>query len=80
MVCRVGITTRPEQRKQEWKRKVDGLRNWQILAKRQNREDAQNLENQYAKQYGCKASGGGNDPDGPNETWSVYRFDYDSEK
>lgn len=73
MPCRVGITTRPTERKAEWQLAVDGFRNWSIIAKYPDKQKAQEYENRYAKQHGCKAEPGGADALG---TWYVYRFDY----
>lgn len=73
MPCRVGITTRPDERRAEWERAVIGLRNWQIIGRYSSKEQAQAHEDRYAAQTGCQASHGGPDPDG---TWYVYRFDY----
>lgn len=73
MPCRVGISTRPEQRKSEWEREVIGMTNWKILGKYPIKKEAQEHENRYARTTGCKASHGG--PHTPG-TWYVYRFDY----
>jgi hypothetical protein len=73
MPCRVGITTRPEERKAEWEREVVGLTNWRIVGEYTKREQAQEHENRYAAQTGCQASHGGADASGH---WYVYRFDY----
>ncbi len=73
MPCRVGITTRPEERRAEWENKVVGLSNWRILNSYPTKQQAQQHEDRYAVQTGCKASHGG--PDAPG-LWHVYRFDY----
>lgn len=73
MPCRVGITTRPEERKAEWEREVVGLQNWQILGTYSSRQKAQDHEDRYAARTGCLASHGGPDVTGK---WNVYRFDY----
>ena len=73
MPCRVGITTRPQERKEEWAAKVVGMRNWQLAGPYRTREEAQAAENFLAKQYGCDASGGGREASRP---WHIYRFDY----
>lgn len=73
MPCRVGITTRPGERKAEWERSVVGLRNWRILGTYSTKREAQDHEDRYARQNGCQASHGGGDGVG---RWSVYRFDY----
>lgn len=79
MPCRVGMTTRPQTREKEWQAVVTGFKNWRILERVDGRDEAQRLENHYAKQYGCKASGGGDDPDKPGDKWFVYRFEYTRE-
>lgn len=73
MPCRVGISTRPEQRKIEWEREVIGMTNWKTIGKYSTKKEAQEHENRYARKTGCQASHGG--PDTPG-TWYVYRFDY----
>lgn len=74
MACRIGITTDPERRKQEWKQKHPTLSNWQILETFLNRTDAQNYETAEAIRRGCAAHAGG---DGPEiAIWSVYYFTY----
>ena len=73
MPCRVGITTKPEERKNYWQNNVVGFKNWKILARYHSREKAQAHEDRYAKTYGCRAHAGGADAHG---IWHVYRFDY----
>ena len=73
MACRAGITTRLEERKQEWQRQYAGMRNWQTSGPFANRAAAQKWED---AQYGCDKSGGGADPDSPGATWYGYRFDF----
>lgn len=73
MPCRVGITTNPDERKTHWQSKVVGFKNWRIIGRYQSRQRAQDHENRYARQNGCKAHAGGSDAPG---TWHVYRFDY----
>ena len=77
MPCRVGITTRPNERKEAWRNSVIGFKNWRELHKCQKKETAQNYEQRYAKQWGCKAHPGGADANGP---WYVYYFEYTREK
>ena len=77
MPCRVGITTKPNERKIVWERNVVGLTRWRILTYFRSKEKAQAYENEYAKKYGCQAHAGG--PDTPG-TWYVYRFDYIRDK
>jgi hypothetical protein len=73
MPCRIGITTRPDARRAEWLSKVIGFKNWQLSDPYHKKEDAQAAENFLAKQYGCVASHGGQNANGP---WFVYRFEY----
>ena len=75
MACRVGITTDPERRRQEWESKAN-VQNWQIVGQGLTRQQAQNRENEIARQQGCEASPGGNDPDNGSASWYVYRFDF----
>ena len=77
MPCRVGITTRPEERRNEWEREVVGFRDWNIIARLPTKEEAQNFEDRYAKNHNCEASGGGEEAPGP---WYVYVFGFDWEK
>ncbi len=79
MPCRVGITTRPEERKEEWKARVTGFHGWQLLERTRDREKAQQLENHYAKRFNCIASGGGDDPESSDDWWYVYSFVYSVE-
>ena len=72
MPCRVGITTRPEERKAEWERKVAGMRNWQIIGQYASKGEAQAHEDRKARAHGCQSSHGG---DGSG-TWYVYHFEY----
>ncbi len=72
MGCRAGITTRPEERKREWKRRYPTLRNWQ-QQRFTSRAAAQSWENQ---QWGCERHGGGSEPDYIGAVWYGYRFDF----
>ena len=73
MPCRVGITSDPARRRSEWESSVVGFRNWRIIGTHQTREQAQQHEEQYARQHGCQASNGGHNTKGP---WHEYHFDY----
>ena len=77
MACRVGITTRPEERKSEWEREYRNFRNWKIIGPFEDRKRAQQVETNVAKTHGCEAHPGGRDPDSTNGPWSVYQFEYD---
>ena len=72
MGCRIGITTRPDERREEWEDIFPFLSDWRILATVQSKTAAQKKENELAKKYGCEASAGGSGPE--NATWYVYMF------
>lgn len=72
MPCRAGITTRLEQRKQEWKQQFPAMRNWQTFGPFASQADAQAWEDRQA----CERSRGGSEPDDPRATWWGYRFDF----
>ena len=76
MACRIGITTNPEKRKEEWKRIHPTMRNWTIEASGLSRTAAQAIEDRLAKNRGCEASPGGREPENNRNNWSVYSFDY----
>lgn len=73
MACRVGITTDPERREQEWRNKYPRLRNWGVAGPYRTREKAQQAENRLADRHGCRSHQGGRDARGP---WYVYKFHY----
>ena len=73
MGCRVGITTRPDERKKEWQQQYPQMRNWQLFGPFDSRAAAQAWED---RQTGCDRSGGGDDPDDPRAKWHGYRFDF----
>ena len=76
MSCRVGITTRPEGRKREWKLEHPSMSNWKIESKHSSRKEAQKEEDRLAVQRGCDSHHGGDDPDDPFATWYVYYFEF----
>lgn len=78
MGCRVGITTDPESRKEDWERDCPGLKNWRIIAEGLSRSAAQKKEDEYEEEHDCEAYRGGRNPEPENDqnNWSVYRFDY----
>ena len=77
MVCRIGITTNVEKRRQVWKSECFGFNSWKILdGPFSNREHAQRRETELANKYNCIAHGGGSKPNNPNAKWYVYRFNY----
>ena len=73
MHCRVGITTNPDRRRDEWQDQVIGFRNWKIVNQFDNREEAQAFEDQYAREFGCEAHPGGEEAPG---IWYVYYFEF----
>ena len=77
MPCRVGITTDPKRRKQEWEEKVYGLSNWELSGPYSSREAAQNEENKLKAKYNCEGAPGEKDAD---DDWHVYMFNYASDK
>ena len=70
---RVGITTRPDQRKAQWRSIYPGLRDWQIIQTALSYDQAQALENEFVKQ-GFDGSPGGPRMGGYN--YSVYTFSF----
>ena len=72
MSCRAGITTRPKDRKMEWKQDYPNMRNWQVFGPFSTREKAQEWEDRQP----CVKHPGGNDPDTRGAEWYGYRFDY----
>ena len=77
MPCRVGITTEPDRRREEWEKQVIGFRNWRILEQFDNRDDAQDYEDEYANEHNCEAHPGGEEASG---TWYVYYFKFDGDR
>ena len=76
MACRVGITTDPRRREEEWRQKYPNLHGWEILGKYPTKSDAQEREKQEAGRRGCVAHAGGDDPDYANALWHVYYFQH----
>ena len=74
MACRVGITTDPDRRKEEWKLEYPNLQGWEIIGKHRTKSAAQAQEDREAEERGCVSSQGGADADGA--TWFVYYFRY----
>ena len=75
MACRVGITTDPARRKQEWESKYSTLRNWRIVSEHGSKSEAQEVENRIEDACGCDAHHGGDGPE--NAYWYVYVFEHD---
>ena len=78
MACRVGMTTNPADRKSHWQNKVNGFRNWRILASGLTYDQAETREKSEAKSGGCDHGSGGQRVSGA--VWSVYKFEFDSYK
>jgi hypothetical protein len=77
--CRIGMTTRPKERRKEWERayeeKGKKIYDWEILRDGiKDKATAQKIETKLAEECGCKSSPGGNDPDDPDVTWAIYKF------
>lgn len=72
MGCRVGITTNPSRRKQEWQQKYPNLWDWTLLAKYATKSAAQARENEEAARLGCDSGSGGSGNE--HDTWYVYYF------
>jgi hypothetical protein len=73
MACRVGITTRPQERRAEWLREYPTMHSWQLFGPFASREQAQAWED---LQRACVRSGGGAEPDFAGARWWGYRFDF----
>ena len=68
MPCRVGITTDPDTRREQWESQVVGLKNWRILRSFRSKAKAQEYEIWYARTYGCHSHPGGADASGLSPT------------
>lgn len=79
MDYRIGITTRPDARKEEWKQIYPSLRDWVILEKHDSKEDAELQEMRLARVMGCIPSDFGDIPEeaDPGKPWCVYRFAFE---
>jgi len=64
MPCRVGITTDPDTRREQWRSQVVGFTNWKVLDSFRSRAAAQEYVTWYARRYGCHAYHGGADVPG----------------
>ena len=69
MACRVGMSTSPKERAQEWARD-EGHTHYDILASGLTYDEALVREELEAEARGCTASGGG--PRISGNVWSVY--------
>ena len=86
MLCKVGITTNPEEKREYWQNQTTGFANWQILEIFRSKTAAKEFETAYALRHGCEAELGGSDvPVTEKESatehdwWYVYHFDYETE-
>ena len=73
MPNRAGITTRPDERKNEWQRYYPNLRDWQMVGPFASRAEAERWE---SNQLYCLRSGGGAEPEVPDVQWWGYTFRY----
>ena len=78
MSCRAGITTRPEERRSEWKRRYYGFRRWRVWGPYSDRAKAQRLEAAMAREIQCVAYQGGRWPEKKSGPWYLYYFEYSS--
>ena len=85
MPCRVGMTTRPEDRRTHWQTRVIGFENWQILNSFRSEAAAKEYGTAYAIRNGCESSL--DDPEPPSsrrdyeeryDWWYVYYFEHGS--
>ena len=80
MPCRVGITTKPEERRRYWEGKVVGLSNWEkdYFGSKTAAQNEENRRSDYCNEFQnrgqCHANPGGGEPD--SYGWYVYEFDY----
>jgi hypothetical protein len=85
MPCRVGMTTRPDERRTKWETRVIGFANWQILNSFRSEAAAKEYANAYAIRNGCESSlddpeprGSPRDYEERYDWWYVYYFEYGS--
>jgi hypothetical protein len=71
MGCRVGITTNLDDRYAHWKGQYPHLYDWQTWGPMYQYQ-AQSVENNMRRQYGCDGSPGG--PQIAGAVWHVYKF------
>lgn len=85
MSCRVGMTTKPEDKRTYWQTAVEGFANWQILTSFKSKAAAKEYGVAYALRNGCASSL--DDPEPPirerdyeveYDWWYVYYFEYGS--
>jgi hypothetical protein len=62
LACEVGITTRPQERKQEWRIKCHAMHDWTVIGPYSTRQAAQDWAERHTE---CEVHGGGDEPDLP---------------
>lgn len=72
---RVGITTRPIERRKEWEREYPSMFDWRIIRKNLSRDKAQQEEYMYVLK-GFEGHSGGQEPEKNRNNWYVYTFNY----
>ena len=70
----VGMTTNPDERKRYWQGKYQNLHKWMIVARYDNKSDAQLAERHFAARMNAVANGEA--VGGENDEWVIYRFDH----
>lgn len=74
MACRIGITTDPDRRQQEWLRDYPSMSNWTLWGPYATKSEAQQVESSQAAISNCEAHPGGSGP--MYADWYVYYFEY----
>lgn len=72
--CRVGMTSDPEGRKKYWETFFPNMFGWRFIKTNLTYDEAQKLENEHAKQWGCDAEPEGDRKHG--KVYVVYKFFY----
>ena len=77
MTCRIGMSSKPQERIDHWRRQCNGRFSSKILASNLTYDDAQRRETSEARRCGshCEQEPGGLRKGGP--VYSVYRVDCD---
>ena len=77
MPCRMGITTNPARRQQEWLEKHPFMSNWEVMAGPYTlKTKAKEEQDRLVALHGCEDSGDGGDHDTHSSRWYVYGFNY----
>lgn len=77
MGCGIGITTKPEAIKVEWKCQYRYFRNWKIIGTYKTLQKAQEIEKNMAYMHSCEPHECKRDPANDYGPWFVYKFDHD---